>query len=70
MNLIILLINIYFFLYNYLETENESNKSQIKNEKKSTNGSNHQQNGNCKNNSLKIKNDVIAKFFYFIKKLR
>lgn len=66
MNLIILLINIYF-----LETENESNKIQIKNEKKSTNGSNHQQNGNsCKNNSLKIKNDVIAKFFYFIKKMR
>ena len=50
---------------NFLETENESNKSQIKNEKKSTNGGNHQQNGNsCKNNSLKIKNDVIANFFY------
>ena len=63
MNLIILLINIYF-----LETENESNKIQIKNEK---NGSNHQQNGNSfKNNSLKIKNDVTAKFFYFIKKMR
>ena len=51
---------------NFLETENESNKSlKIKNEKKSINGSNHQQNGNsCKNNSLKIKNDVIANFFY------